>query len=287
MVAPAGQIEAGGPTYVNPVDRGGLPGILAGGLGSAMLTPEEQMNMLQMQAKVAALPAETAERRSRTAYNAAQAQMLALKLKQAGMQMPMPYVMPNGQIVYITPDQLLQAEHQRVSAGLDQRKIALDEGLQPLRKSLLEAQAAAQMQHTRESMAKVRELNAKQEALETFTPSGNLKEDLPKLLRIHPDAANTYIRQLTVGEMTRKAQNITDAYRGEWTRIMKEMENPMHPKHRAPDSEKERIAEEGATAFVSKLYDDNGNPRTDIRGKAPTSTQSSSRERFMQQYLAK
>lgn len=266
MVAPAGPIGTSGPTYVNPVDRGSIPSILTGGLGSAMLTPEEQMNMLQTQAKVAALPAETAESRSRTAYNAAQAQMLALKLKQAGMQMPMPYVMPNGQVVHVTPDQLLRAEQNRVSAGLDQRKIALDEALQPLRKSLLEVQAAAQMQNTRESRAKVRELNAKQEALDTFTPSGNLKEDLPKLLRIHPDAANTYIRQLAVGETTRKAQNIADAYRGEWARIMKEMENPMHPKHRAPDSEKERIADEGATAFVGMLYNDDGSPRTNIGG---------------------
>lgn len=270
MVAPAGPIGTSGPTYVNPVDRGSIPSILTGGLGSAMLTPEEQMNMLQTQAKVAALPAETAESRSRTAYNAAQAQMLALKLKQAGMQMPMPYVMPNGQVVHVTPDQLLQAEHQRISAGLDQRKIALDEGLQPLRKSLLEAQAAAQMQNTRESRAKVRELNAKQEALETFVPSDNLKEDLPKLLRIHPEAVSTYIRQLASDSMARKARHISDAYQNAFISFKKALDADVKWMNK-DDSLRIEEAHRRAQELVDKTYDENGNPRVGISGSGSTS----------------
>lgn len=265
QTGPTGINNAGS---VNPVSIGSMPGLLAGGLGSAMLTPEEQMTMLEGQRKVAMTPADVADTQARTAVNAAQAQMLTKQANKLGMQLPMPYRLPNGQMAYLTPAEMAEMEQKRVSSELDARKIAIDESLNPLRKELMAAQTAAQVQNTKESKAKIRDINQKLLAIEDLQErglTGKLKDDIPSLIRIHPDVASTYVRSITNANMARKAKSVQDAYEKEYTRALMALNDPMSKDRMLTEAQKIAKAEQQAMAYVDKLYDEEGNPRAGIK----------------------
>lgn len=276
-------------SYVNPVATANtnMPSLLTGGLGSAMLTPEEQMAMLEGQRKVAMTPSEVADTQARSAVNAAQAQMLTKQANKLGMQMPMPYRLPNGQMAYLTPTEVSEMEHRRVSSELDARKVAIDEVLNPLRTDLLRQQVEAAKAGAGLDQRKSEDISRRLEGIRKLQ-SGELQlpDDPAKaaaiIMSIDPEAGRTYLKSLGDDMLTRKSRSRGDT----WTMVYQDsLEMLKDDLKFRTNADKVAEAKRRAYEVVGELFNPDGTPKRHLGEKAPSG--SNSKDTLMDKYLGR
>lgn len=228
--------------------------------GMALLSPQEQVGILEQQMKTAALPTEMAESQSRAAYNAMQARKVAQGLTEKPVT-----TMIDGQSVTLDPSVFAQYKGQEAAREIERRKVKLEEALAPFRQKLLVDQAQAQRMDTVESRLKIQEIQRRLRAIANFRPTGKLIEDITQLVQIHPEVASTYAKSLYAGDTTRKARAIGDAWQNAYDAAMRRYAQDDQMTHLPEDERQQRAADE-ATAVVRAAYDDEGNPRSAIGG---------------------
>ncbi len=225
--------------------------------GMALLSPQEQVGILEQQMKTAALPTEMAESRSRAAYNAMQAR----KIEQGLSERPIT-TMIDGQPVTLDPSVFAQYKGQEAARALEQQRIGIAQLGVELDRQRLNLLNDPTHPDYRYRQAQAEALERQKQALDEARTklTGNLTKDIPLLLRIHPEAANTYIKSLRAQEETRKAKAIQDVWQTTYNAAMRRYTQ----EGRMSESEMQQAAIAEAQTMVDRLYDEEGNPRRTI-----------------------
>jgi len=93
----------------------------------------------------------------------------------------------------------LQSAHSKALEDIQNRELTL-------RELLNEAQIAKDNALTRKYIDELTELQDSRRLLETFKPTGDILQDLPTLIRLHPASASSYITHLLGGSESAKTR---------------------------------------------------------------------------------
>lgn len=188
-----------------------MPGLLAGGLGSAMLTPEEQMAMMEGQRKVAMTPTELEESRARAAVNAAQAQTLTQNLRKQPVTINV-----GGRPVTVSGEDFLQYQNQQKTRELEAQRIGIAQQLATLQSQKQAYEQDPNMPTNAYHKAQADLIQQKIDGLQNLSALAGDTQYSPAtiaLLQAHPEAISQLVRGqiMAEGGGFRKAKDPKDA----------------------------------------------------------------------------
>jgi len=170
--------------------------------------------------------------------------------------------MIDGQPVTLDPSVFAQYKGQEAARALEQQRIGIAQLGVELDRQKLNLLKDPTHPDYRYRQAQAEALERQKQALDEARTklTGNLTKDIPLLLRIHPEAANTYIKSLRAQEETRKAKAIQDVWQTTYNAPMRRYTQ----EGRMSESEMQQAAIAEAQTMVDRLYDEEGNPRRTI-----------------------